>query len=131
MLNLNYNNLIFSIVKDKGDFFKTNLPEIGKIRSMVESIKLLLNIPPNRIDIYVAEGKRVYKIVMKSPDIHKTILGNFSYLPLDDRIDLYTSENLMIPFIQWKNKKPIFKSYSMFLDRVGVDKLFDRVIKLS
>lgn len=132
MLSINYNNLVFSVVKNKGDFFKnTSLPEVGKIRSMVESIKLLFNLPPDRIGIFVAEGQRVYKITMQTPDIHRAVLGHFTYLPLEGRIDLYTSDNLMIPFIQWKNKKPVFKSYSAFLDRVGLDKMFDKVVKLG
>lgn len=130
MLDINYNNLTYALVVDKADFYKKNLPEIRKIKSIEDSIKLMLNIPGNRVNIFVSQEQRVYKIAMLTPDIHKAVMGHFVYLPLQKRIDLYTSENLLIPLIQWKEKKVIFKNYSILMDRLGFDKLFSRVINI-
>lgn len=132
MLSTNYNLLQFSIVTDRSEFFKsTKLAEVTKIRAMVDSLKILLHLPANAIDIMVSEGDRVYKLIIHSASINREILGWFVYVPLKNQVDLYDSTNGDIPLVQWKNKKVAFKSYSMLLDAVGVNKLFEKVINVS
>lgn len=98
---------------------------------MVDSLKILLHLPANAIDIMVSEGDRVYKLIVHSASINREILGWFVYVPLKSQVDLYDSANGDIPLVQWKNKKVAFKSYSMLLDAVGVNKLFEKVINVS
>ena len=133
MLNTNYNLLQFSQVTDKSEFFKTSkLPEITKIRAMIDTIKILFHLPANAIDIMVSEGDRIYKLIVHTSSISRSIIGWFVYIPLQNRVDLYDAINGGdIPLVQWKNKKVTFKSYSPLLDLVGVNKLFERVINVG
>ena len=135
MLSINYNLLQFSQVMDKSEFFKTSkLPEITKIRAMIDTIKILFHLPANAIDIMVSEGDRVYKLIVHTSNINRNIIGWFVYIPLQNRVDLYDAINvgdIPIPLVQWKNKKVVFKSYSPLLELVGVNKLFEKVINVS
>lgn len=130
MLDISYNNLVqFSRVTDYNDFYRTKLPEMVKIRSLFDNLKLLFNIPGDRILIDVGEGERIYKFTILSKDIKKFVVGWVVYLPLQGRLDLYTSDNPM-PLIQWKNKQVIFKNYSMLLDMAGFDTLFRKIVNV-
>ncbi len=130
MLQGIYQGSKFSQVTNLADFYKTNLPEMSKIRSLVEGIKLLFGIPQTNLLIEVAEGERVYKITLLSSDVHKYPFGYFVYLPLERRLDAYTMDNPEIPLLQWKNKKPVFKGFSMFLDRAGISTIFDKLVNV-
>ena len=48
-------------------------------------------------------------------------------IPKDNRFDVFNADS-NIPVIQWKNKKPVFKNYSMLLDKMGLDKLFTKIV---
>lgn len=128
MLNINYNQLNFALVTNLNDFFKTKLPEMTQVRSIYDNSKILFNVAGNNIQVMCAEGERIYKFIILSPGVQKMPIGWFIYIPGQKRIDLYTPDSPMIPMIQWKNKKPVFKNYSAFLDRVGFDRLFDKLI---
>lgn len=125
---MEYDSYKFSIVTNFNDFFKSSLPEMRSIRSIHNNIKILLNLPTDRVQIYVAEGKRIYKFIMITPDVSKTILGWIYYTPLEKKIDLFLPETPSIPFMQWKEKKLTFKNYTGLLDRVGIDKLFNKIV---
>ena len=128
MLNTNYNLLNFALVTNLNDFFKTKLPEIIQIKSIIDNTKILFNLTSNNIQLLCAEGERVYKFIILSPGVNKIPIGWFVYIPGQKRIDLYTPDSPLIPLIQWKNKKPVFKNYMPILDRAGLDKLFEKII---
>ena len=131
MLDLSYSSLSFSKVVDFNDLYKSKLPEILKLRSIIENLKLLFNLPGTRIILEVdEEGKRVYKITLLDTSVERRPFGLFVYLPLQNRLDLF-SVSSNIPLIQWKNKKPVFKSYDFLLDRAGLDKLFQKIINAA
>lgn len=127
MLSVNYQYLKFSRVLDLNDFYKSKLPEIIKIRSVIDNIKLLLAVSNNRLILEVAEGERIYKITVLTPDVKKIPYAYFAYIPKDNRFDVFNADS-NIPVIQWKNKKPVFKNYSMLLDKMGLDKLFTKIV---
>ena len=132
MLNIQYNLLNYSQVINTADFYRGTYTELSRIRSIVDSLKMLIHIPGNAIKIFVAEGERIYKIVFYSSSLDKYPLGWFVYLPLENRIDLYDAvQSTEMPYIQWKNKKPAFKNYAGLLETVHVEKLFDSIIKMS
>ena len=99
-----------------------------QVRSIYDNSKILFNVPGNNIQVMCAEGERIYKFIILSLGVQKMPIGWFIYIPEQKRIDLYTPDSPMIPMLQWKNKKPVFKNYSAFLDRVGFDRLFDKLI---
>lgn len=132
MLSLRYNALNFALVTDTADFYRTQLKEVTRIHAIIDSIKMLFHVPGNAIKLFVAEGERVYKIIFYSSSLDKVPLGWFVYLPLEERIDLYDSvQSSEIPYIQWKNKKPVFKNFAGLLDTVHIERLFDSIIKVS
>lgn len=131
MLNLNYNLCAWSQVPDVSDFYKSGLPEVKRVRAIVDSVKILFGLPANRIVLEVAEGKNYYRIAALTNDIHKVPFGWFVYLPGYDRLDLYSLESPGMPIIQWKNKKVVYKNYYSVLAKAGVEKIFDRVVNVT
>lgn len=128
LLDISYNSMIFSDVKDKSDFFNTKLPEMIIVKALYNNIKLTMKIPEGKLLIQCSEGDRIYKFIILSNNIHKYPIGWFVYLPLQKRLDLYIQDNPHIPFIQWKNKKPVFKNYDTLLDIANLDKIFINII---
>lgn len=129
MLPINYNMYPFALVQDLGDFFKTNLPEMTKVKGILEACKLMLNLPPKKISLEVAEGQRFYKYTFFSPGIHDIPLGWIVYVPQNRQLDVWLPD-MPAPLAQWKGKKIEFKNYPILYDRLGFDSLFDRVINL-
>jgi len=131
MLPIQYQQLAFSVVQDLSNFYKSsNLPEVLKLKSVSDGIKLLFGLPQSSLLTEVAEEARVYKITLLTPDVHKNPFGYFVYMPEQKRIDIYQMETPYIPLMQWKGKKLLFKGYSMFLDKAGIDKLFEKLINV-
>ena len=118
MLSTSYNySLQFSLVADLGEFFKEKLDEIPKIRSFINQVKLLFSLPTDRVIVEVAEGERVYKISLITPDVQKSTFGWFVYLPLKGRVDMYIEPGMQ--YIQWKSKKVIYNNAPYLIQRSG------------
>lgn len=130
MLPIWYNSLPFAEVEDLGDFFKTNLPEMSKVRSLLEASKLMTDLPSKKVVLTVAQGERIYKLTFLSPGIHNIPLGWLVYIPQQRRLDFYISDNPTFPVIQWKGKKVEFKNYPLIYDRMGFDDMFIRVVNI-
>lgn len=129
MLNIMYQNLNYSIVKDRADFFKSPLAEMPYVRSLFDSIKILFGINDNKITLEVStDNSRVYKYSIFNPTINNMIIGCIFYLPLQKRLDIYTLDNFKLPLIQYRDKKIVYKNYNIFFDRVGFSKLFDKLL---
>lgn len=134
MLSISYNDLPFALVENQIDFYMTSdvLPEVSKVRSIVDASRLLFKLPPNKIKVYVAEGSRVYKIELYlAQGSQKVPFGWFVYLPTEKRLDMYDAMNPDIPTIQWKNKKLEFASYSPLMKVAQVDKVFQGILLSS
>jgi len=128
MLSLSYLNIEFAEVADMNSFYRERLPEIPKIKSFINTLRLMFSLPLDRIQLFVGQGSRVYRIVMK--DNKKNIFGWFVLMPIENRIDLFDYSNPETPLIQWKNKKAVTKNYDQVLINAGIEKVFDRVIGL-
>lgn len=129
MDSIAYLNTKYSRVTNLGDFLKSRLPEMIQIRSLLDNIKLLFGISSNRIIIDVAEdNQRIYKFTLLNPNISQNIMGWIIFMPLIQGLDIYTVSTPNTPLIQWRKKKIIFKNYDLFLDRVGFDKLFNKLL---
>jgi len=129
MLDISYNYFYsYATVKDIPDFLRANLPENRVIRSIIDNIKSTWNLPGDRIELQVAEGARIYKFSMYSPDVHRQPWGYFVYIPLQKRLDFWDNPWGQAPYIQWKERKPVFKNYSIVLDKAGQDTLFSRIV---
>ena len=127
MLNTSYNAYSFAIVQDQSDLFKSGLPEIPKLRALVDNSKLLFSLPSNRVILEVAEGERVYRITLLNPGVNKIAIGYLVYLPEQRRLDIYTSDDQVTPIIQFKGKKVVFCNVPTLLERAGFSKLFEKL----
>ena len=121
--------LEFAGVTDLNDFYRSPLPETLKIKNLITNIRLLYQLPPGQVLLQVAEGERVYKIVMK--DAKKKVIGWFLYYPLTKTLELYDNElGGEIPIISWKNKKVSAENYYKTLILAGCAKMFVRITSL-
>ena len=127
---INYLGMKYAKVSDKVDFFKSQLPEMRQVKNLYEAIKLLFNLASDKVEIEIVEGGlRVYRYTLFNPiAAQKNVLGWVVYIPYQSRLDIYTVNDFNIPLIQFRNKKPIWKNYSIFLDRAGLDKIFNKLI---
>lgn len=130
LLDLTYNGYLFSGVKDINSLFKENLSEMKVVKGLYNAMKLCFNLPGDRITMEVAEGERIYKYTVLTPDIYKYPLGWFVYIPKEKRLDFYSQDSPNLPLIQWKGKKPVWKGYADILDRAKMDKIFSNIINV-
>ena len=128
MLDLNYLKTSFADITDLNSFYRERLLEVPKIRSFINTLRLMYSLPPSRIRLQVGQGSRVYKVIMM--DNKKSVFGWFILMPLENRVDLFDYSNPEIPVIQWKNKKAVTKNYDKVLINAGIEKVFDRIIGL-
>ena len=130
MLDISYNALQYSKVVDLNNFYREKLPEILKIKAMIENSKLLFGLSSNRVILEIAEGQRIYRITFLNTDVNKNPFGYLVYIPQQHRLDIYSIDS-GTPLIQWKNRKPVFKSYGLLLDKAGLDKIFNKILNAS
>lgn len=131
MEHIQYQYFEYTMVPSQNriEFFKdlTVLGDNTKVKIIYELIKSCLGVGDKNILIETSIEKRVYKF---SVTYRTSALGTFFYLPLEERLDIYIPESYNFPFVQFKKKKVVHKSYNVLLDRLGVDKLFERFIKV-
>lgn len=120
-----YNNYPFAVVTDKVSFLKENTKEIRIVKALDQVARVVFRIPSDRVIIYAAEGARIYKLVFLSPDPDKIPFGQAYYIPQEKRIDIYDGGNLLLQSI---GKNIMYKGYSMFMDRLEIDKLMSRFL---
>lgn len=131
MEETNYLGMKYAKVSNKADFFKGGPPEMIQVKNLYEAIKILFNLPSDRVEIEVVEsGARIYRFTLFNPQVTKNVLGWVVYIPFQNRLDIYTIRDFKTPLIQFRNKKPVWKNYSIFLDRAGFDKLFNKLINV-
>jgi len=114
--------------QEKLAFFK-KLPKVesAKVKTLYNTIKAVFVVSDKYVFIENSED-RVYKMTIVD-ELNNT-LGTLYYMPLLSRLDIYNSETPGIPLIQVKKKQIIYYSYSWILNKLGVDKLFSRLINV-
>ena len=131
MEHIQYQSFDYTMVPSQNriEFFK-DLTVIGdniKVKIIYELIKSVLAVGDKNILIETCIEQRVYKF---SVTYQSYALGTFFYLPVESRMDIYVPESYNFPFVQFKKKKVVHKSYNALLDRLGLDRLFERFIKV-
>jgi hypothetical protein len=130
MLPIIYQQYSFSLVSNLSNLYKENLPEIPKFKLLIENIKLLFKLPQSNLIVEVAEGERAYKVTLLETTVHKYPFGYFVYLPGERRLDAYSIDSPGIPLAQWKNKKLVFSTLSLFLKYSGINQIFIKLINV-
>ena len=126
MLNVDYNKLVFAEVKNVTGFFKEEAgANAMKVKSLYDSIKLTFGL--NSLVMMVAQEADVYKYVILGQDVRKTVLGSIVYIPKDKRLDIWLPGDIL-PMLQFKGRSVVFKNYAALLDKLGLDRMFDKLI---
>lgn len=125
MLNLSYQTKAFSLVAKPVDLFKElgSSSESIKVKLIYDTAKSIFG--TNSVLIEISEGDNIYRYNILSSDYKKQPLGYFVYIPKERRLDVWITGE-MLPLLQYKGKTIVFKNFSGFLDKIGLNKLFDR-----
>lgn len=124
-----YNHLSFARVPNLANFYKDNssLPETSKIRALIDNSKLLFSLPSSRIALECAEGEQIYRIILMTTDVKRTVFGYMIYVPGNRQLDIYNPTDPDTPLIQFKARKVAWKGYGTLLDKAGFDTLFSKL----
>ena len=129
MLDISYNYTVkWAIVENLGEFWKERLEEVGRVKQLMSTARLMFNLPTNRMTLEVGEGVRIYRITLMKPDVEKVPFGWLVYQPLKSRLDLYMAEDNGMPTIQWRAKKIVYENLSFLLIRCGVNNLLNKLV---
>lgn len=125
--DITYLQLQFASIKDPNAYFNSGGSSMSYLRRLYNNIKLIWGLENNNLDLSVSESQEVYRFSMM---YKRTIFGFVIYIPKQKRIDLYTSENVNLPLIQWKNKKVVFAALPLVITKAGLEKLLDRLVQV-
>lgn len=96
-----------------------------KVKTMYNTIKTVLSLGEKSIMLEVAD--RTYKFTVI--DIITRSLGcTIYYLPAMQRLDIFSPELGNAPLVQILKKQIVYSSYNWILNKLGVAKLFNRLI---
>lgn len=129
--DITYLALQFAEIKNPTLYFKDGgtLDEMAKLRTLYNNIRLVWSLGPGELGIALGEGgalgeQKIYKFTLSKG---KIIFGFLIYIPGLRRIDLYTSENVNLPMIQWVKRKIVYKTYPVILEKLGIEKLLEKL----
>ena len=131
MLSTEYNELTFGLVKNLTEFYRTSseLPEVTKVRQVVDAARLLFKLPTPRVKLFVSQGGHVYKVELYPPTgPSKVPFGWIVYMPQERRLDLCTVDNPGVPVLQWKNKKLVYTSCLDLFKFAQIEKIFQNIV---
>lgn len=118
-----------SPVADKDDFFRSGLPEMVSLKSLISVSSRIFNIPTTNVILGVFEDlPRVYCLDLLEQSVNKTSFGRIFYLPLKKRLEIYDSENLNVPLYVWVKKKVQFSRTTILEQKVESHRRFDALI---
>lgn len=127
--DITYQQLGFSDVRYPVEFFKSGVnlsaAEVTNLKTIYNNIRVMFGIGASEVKLSVAMERKIYKFTLFS---RKTMLGFIVYIPELKRIDLYLSENLSAPVIQWKGKKVVYSTIPVLLERLGILGMFNKLI---
>lgn len=125
--DITYLSLKFADIKDPVNYYKTGgtMNEMNSLRTLYNNIKLTWGLGNNDLKLAVSETGEVYRFTMTS---RKVIFGFLIYIPKFKRIDIYTSENVNLPIVQYVGRKIVYKTYPLLFTKMGFEKLFEKLI---
>lgn len=116
-------------VSDKEDFFRSGLPEMHSLKSLINVSSRLFKIPTTNIILSVVdEIPRVYCLTLLGASVQKLPFGKIYYLPLQKKLEVYDMENPNIPLHVWVKKKIQFSRTSMLQQKAETHKSFDSLV---
>jgi hypothetical protein len=130
MLGIGYMGLNYLDIGDPMVFFKdiSDKNESLKLKAMFGAIQSVFNVTTS-LKLQVAEGQKVYRYTICTPDYKKAPIGFVTYIPDQRRLDIWNiGESL--PLVQYKIRSAVFRNYSLLLCQAGFDKMFERMVSV-
>ena len=113
-------------VKNTNDFMNSGLPEIPKLKSLMNACKTVFKIGNNMMQLNFLEN-RVYEIDIFTDSKKQSILGKIYYLPLKKQLDVYDMTN-DYPCISWTNRKVNILQFSGLVSKMKIESLFQPLV---
>ena len=124
-LNFSHVQLPTTPVQDKDDFFRSGLPEMPTIKSLINVTSRLFKIPTTHVILSVVEEiERVYCITLLDNSVQKLPFGKLYYMPLLKRFEVYDMENINVPLHVWIKKKLEFTRTSILQQKAETHKSY-------
>ena len=118
-----------TLVTDKDDFFRSGLPEMYSLKSLMNVASRLFKIPVNNVVLSVVDdATRVYCFTLLEANVNKLPFGKIYYLPLQKRLDLFDMEDLYTPLHVWVKKKIEFSRTSILQQKSESHRVYDPLI---
>lgn len=116
-------------VFDREDFFRSGLPEMHSLKSLINVASRLFKIPTTNIILSVVDDiPRVYCLTLLENSVQKLPFGKIYYLPLQKRLEVYDMENPSVPLHVWIKKKIQYSRTSMLQQKTETHKSFDPLV---
>ena len=128
---LDFSHAIMSdtAVLDKEDFFRSGLPEMHSLKSLISVSSRLFKIPTTNIILSVLDdAPRVYCLTLLDTSVKKLPFGKIYYLPLQKKLEVYDMENPSVPLHVWVKKKIQFSRTSALQQRTETHKSFEPLV---
>ena len=131
MANFDFSHALMNTtsIVDKEDFFRSGLPEMTSLKSLMTVASRVFKIPTTGIVLGVLDDMpRVYCISLFESASLKVSLGKIFYLPVQKRLEIYDLENSSVPLYMWIKKKIQFSRTSTLEQRVESHKIFNALV---
>lgn len=116
-------------VFDREDFFRSGLPEMSSLKSLVNVASRIFKIPTSNIILGVLDDiPRVYCLTLLETSVQKLPFGKIFYLPLQKRLEVYDMENTAVPLHVWVKKKIQYSRTSLLEQKVDSHKGFEPLV---
>ena len=116
-------------VFDREDFFRSGLPEMHSLKSLINVASRLFKIPTTNIILSVVDDiPRVYCLTLLENSVQKLPFGKIYYLPLQKRLEVYDMENPSVPLHVWIKKKIQYSRTSLLQQKTETHKSFDPLV---
>lgn len=128
-LDFSHSMMSATTVFDRNDFFRSGLPEMHSLKSLINVASRLFKIPSTNIILSVLDDvPRVYCLTLLESSVQKLPFGKIFYLPLQKRLEVYDMENPNIPLHVWIKKKIEYSRTSLLQQKTETHKSFDALV---
>lgn len=120
-------------VLDKDDFFKSGIPEAPVLRKLDTIIKQILVVNDKQITLNILGENSGYRFdVLGSGSLKQDFTAQIYYVPKGKILDIYdhTTVGTGTPLVGFRNKKCMIRNFSVLLQTLHLEKLFNPLVSI-
>lgn len=134
-MNLDTSYLYKSVspVLDKLDFFKNGTPEAPILRRLDQGIKRLLVVSDKYVLLSIIGENEGYRFdILGAGGLKEDFTAQIYYFPKTKGLDIYDHGTIGtgLPLVAFRNKKCVLKNYSILLQTLKFENMFNSLITL-